>query len=73
MFTGEKLEELLAYLREPGSTYKLAGEKFGCSKSTIEKTIYRLRRKIAEATKAAKSKTDSPQGRLDFGKGGSNG
>ena len=44
-FSGSLLGELLSYLTEPGSTYEGAAKKFRCSKSTVEKTVYRLRRK----------------------------
>jgi hypothetical protein len=48
-FTGNLLAELLAYLSESGSTYEGAAKRFRCSKSTVEKTIYRLRRKQNKA------------------------
>lgn len=38
-----KLTELIVLLAEPTSTVQAAANHFGCSKSTIEKTINRLR------------------------------
>lgn len=46
-FTGVLLDELISYLDEPGSTYEGAAKKFRCSKSTVEKTVYRFRKKNA--------------------------
>lgn len=43
LFTGKRLEELLDYLGKPESTLGGAATKFRCSKSTVEKTLRRLR------------------------------
>lgn len=47
MFVGDRLRMLSAYLAQPGSTLKGAAQLFGCSESTIEKTLAKLRRQAA--------------------------
>jgi DNA-directed RNA polymerase specialized sigma24 family protein len=56
-FQGDRLNALLVYLAQDGSTYQGAADKFQCAKSTVEKTVYRLRRELKKKTPAAKDKS----------------
>lgn len=51
IFKGDRLDQLLAYLAREDSTYQGAAEMFNCAKSTVEKTVYRLRKEKAPAAK----------------------
>jgi hypothetical protein len=44
LFQGEKLDELIEFLRGPDATYATAAAHFGCSKSAIYKKVVEIRR-----------------------------
>ena len=57
-FWGDKLKALIEFLSQPDSTIEKAAQEFGCSPSTVEKTIQRVRRQNQDKSKGVQNEDE---------------